>query len=181
MDFNIDRFAFLYGDYQYFQWFKNKTKPNLREALRWKGLNRVGNDKIEKILKRVWDSKNKKIITNNLQFLERGPVTCAFLHHLEEPTKYPILDKNVFTGMRELNPEYERKTNTNISNWETDYIKGYKAFFENFYRQHKKEIHSIKIPFLDGIEREIIRRKILDRALWEYGKMLLGKQESKNC
>ncbi|MFB0553189.1 MAG: hypothetical protein ACETWQ_07735 [Phycisphaerae bacterium] len=169
MLFNIDTFAFLYGDYEYFQWFKNKTKPNLKSVIKWKGLQRTR--LYEKTKNRL---KEGKIVSNGKFFESFKPVTRAFLHHLNDPKGYPILDINVFNAMIDLKPEYRNETTKTMCNWVKDYEKGYKLFFEDLYRNNK---NAIKAPHLDGIELEIIKRRILDRALWEYGKILkLSKQ-----
>jgi len=51
-----------------------------------------------------------------------------------------------------------------------DYLNGYKQFFNNFYKQIEEEIKGR--PSLNGVDEEIIKRRVLDRALWEYGRKL---------
>jgi hypothetical protein len=138
----------------------------------WKGLKRGWRDQLDKRLDEVWDGRNKKIITGKLDRFKNTPVTCAFLHHLDDPIEYPILDTNVFKAMRELDACYNKKTNRNICNWDKDYADGYKEFFQKAYKKHKSEIQSLELPSLKNIGREIIRRRVLDRALWEFGRTL---------
>ena len=187
MDFNINKFAFLYSDYQYFQWFKAKTKRqltyenHLQNVIRWKGLQRRFRAFKEKWAQ--WNQKKQEITINEKSWPDnRAIVTRAFLSHLNNPTEYPILDKYVFEAMRDLKQKYREGTNKNISDWKKDYEGGYKEFFKEFYEECGEKIDSIKIPCLGDLDinKEIIKRRILDRALWEYGQ-ILSKQESKNC
>jgi len=87
-------------------------------------------------------------------------------------TEYPILDSNVFKAMRKLDENYRQMTHANRNSWEweKDYINGYKRFFQEFYQHHEEEINDIQIADIPGVNEEIMRRKILDRALWSYGK-----------
>lgn len=173
MFFDISKFAFMYNDYEYFEWFKAKsrgqlTKKHFKDAVKWKRLRRgqPKKDDLEKIWKR-W----KKLDVRAIEKLPFSIKARVLLLHLKKPTKYPIIDNNVFKAMRTLNSEYKKRTNNNIGKWEKDY-NAYKAFFEETYENYKKEISSIKVPSLGDVDKEIIKRRILDRALWEFGRTL---------
>jgi len=165
MVFEIKKFAFLYGDSEYFLWFqfdpKNKNEENFKKVMKWKGLHRGGSPHVE----RLWhDWQNKTI-----DFYP--PVTRAFLHHLRNPIEWPILDKNVFNAIKKLQPDSEYEAIERPSNWDRDYEKGYKKFFNEFYAENGKQIDSMDLPNIDGIDGEIIKRRVLDRALWEFGRV----------
>jgi len=170
MRFEIGKFAFLYGDYEYFQWFRNKTKANLEKVIRWKKLRRGKPETND-----IWSEKRKDL---NESAIEKVPgsrvVTRAFLFHLRRPLEYPILDPNVFRAMKEIDEDNEYQTHKNIRDWKIDYLNGYKPFFEDFYRARQRKIRSIEMPSIDGFDEEIIKRRILDRALWEYGRTIAG-------
>jgi len=171
---DINKFAFLYNDYEYFQWFrknKNRTDDDLVKVLKWKRLNRMDKEKFKKILKNMWDDKNKTINMQNAQ-QANGVVTKAFLYHLHKPLQYPILDSNVFRAMKDIDKRNIYNTNNSINKWQRDYEQGYRMFFEELYRKNKKAIEAMKVPRLDGVEPEIVKRRILDRALWEFGRTI---------
>jgi len=162
MNFEIKKFAFLYGDYEYFQWFSNKTKENLEKVIKWKRLRRGKPN-----TNRIWDAKRKDLIDKNiLENSKFGVVTRAFLLHLKLPTQYPIFDSNVFKAMFKIKNNKDKKTITSMK----DYDK-YKEFFNKYYEEHKEEIANLNIPDLSNIPKEIIERKFLDRALWEFGRL----------
>ena len=171
MKFEIKKFAFLYGDYAYFRWFKGRTKKDLKNIIIWKGLHR-GKGKLN--VEKIWDEEKKEININD----SFPSVTKAFLHHLKSPLNYPILDKYVFQAMKRLTGN-KYKTNKNISNnWNKDYESSYKQFFNDIYTKYEEEIDSMNLPDLDRIDKEIIKRRVLDRALWEFGKQI---SEAKEC
>jgi len=165
MIFEIKKFAFLYGDSEYFLWFKsdpkNKNEENFKKVIKWKGLHRGGPPRVE----RLWHNWQN----NTIDFYP--PVTRAFLNHLRKPIEWPILDKNVFNAKKELPMGRKYKTNNTICKWEKDYENGYKKFFNKFYAENEKQIDSMDLPDIDGIDREIIKRRVLDRALWEFGRV----------
>ena len=99
-------------------------------------------------------------------------VTRAFLYHLRYPIEWPILDGLVFRAMKELQLGRKYKTNKNISNWKTDYKNGYKEFFNELFIKNERRINSMDFPNIDGVDREIIKRRVLDRALWEFGRCI---------
>jgi len=166
MDFNINKFAFLYGDYQYFQWFREKTEGHLKSVIKWKRLRKGTPDTND-----IWSKKKQDLDEDAIKDIPLSRiVTRAFLFHLKWPTEYPILDSNVFEAMRKLDENYRQMTHANKISWEQDYINGYKRFFQEFYKHHEEEINDIRIADIPGVNEEIIRRKILDRALWSYGR-----------
>lgn len=135
--------------------------------------------KFEELVKKVWDPRGKTVKLSEADKLPpTSIVTRAFLYHLKDPLKYPILDTNVFKAMRDLDACYKKKTNSNIYNWDKDYMCGYKEFFQKTYKKHKSEIQSLELPLLKNVGREIIRMRVLDRALWEFGRTL---GEKKDC
>lgn len=165
-NFGIDLCAFCYNDHEYFDWFKSKKKTivKFKNILRWKGLLRSHKNN----LNFVWQNrKNFDSYTNAL-------VTKVFLKHLYEPKKFPILDRNVWHAMKNLSPKIAESTNKHPSNWRKDYFEGYKKFFDDLYTEMQSKIKcNIKI---NGVDKEIIKMRILDRALWEYGRMLNNNQ-----
>lgn len=176
---DIKKYAFIYGDTEYFEWFRHKAKgdcndEHLKSVMQWKGLHRIRKKKFKDLIKKIWDKGEGKINLNKVDSM--SIVTRAFLHHLQEPTKYPILDVNVFKAMRELNKGKANKTNKHISNWGKDYEKGYTLFFNNLYNNFPK---GIQVPTLDGVLKEITKRRILDRALWEYGRIVSNNKKKK--
>jgi hypothetical protein len=160
-NFNVQQHGFLYVDSEYFRWFanneENRTELMFREMLLWKGLTYyVNNNRFVEI----WNNFNN-------QLLDGYPVvTRVFLNHLHEPTIYPILDKNVWQAMININginglPELP-------ASWEEHYQNHYRNFFNVQYQQ----INGIDFPQINGVDEEIVKRRVLDRALWEYGRML---------
>ncbi len=163
MVFQIYKFAFLYGDSEYFEWFKpnSKTKQNFKNVIKWKGLHRR---LYGLYAERAWDNWQNDTIDSY------PPVTRAFLHHLRDPIEWPILDRFVFDAMKELQIDSKYKAIEKPSNWKRDYENGYKKFFNEFYAKNEKQFDSMDLPNIDGIDREVIKRRILDRALWEFGR-----------
>ncbi|MCK5581436.1 MAG: hypothetical protein KAJ18_09200 [Candidatus Omnitrophica bacterium] len=159
MSFNINRYSFCFNDSEYFNWFADKTEKNLKKIIQWKGLHRV---KLYDNRKDFWNGKS--IVLGN--FNNKKIVTRAFLCHLNDPIEYPILDRFVWKAMRNLTGN---GTNKHFYEWQRDYEKTYIPFFNGLYKEHQKSISYIK---LKGINVKIIKRRILDRALWEYGRML---------
>jgi len=74
--------------------------------------------------------------------------------------------------MRALNNKIEKKTTSNYSN--SDYENYYKPFFNDKYNSIKSTINA---PFIMNVKTEIVKRRILDRALWLYGKILNNNQQ----
>lgn len=158
--FEINKYAFLCGDYEYFQWFSKKTKETLEKVIKWKKL-RAGKPDINKI----WNEKEHDLDENAIKNLRFGIVTRAFLFHLKWPNEFPIFDHNVFKAMTLL----ENTKKKNITN-KKDYD-DYKDFFKKYYEKHKNEIENLNFPDLSGVPKYIIERKVLDRALWEFGRI----------
>lgn len=107
MCFDVNEFAFLYGDYEYFAWFAEKSKEHLEMAIIWKRL-RGGQAAVN--INAIWNEQEQNI---NIEAIERGKhpvVTRAFLFHLADPIEYPIFDSNAHRAMREHDEEY--RTNT---------------------------------------------------------------------
>jgi len=165
--FNPNFHSFLYGDYEYFAWFatphNQRTMQMFKRVLRWKGLTR-GIGRIGGIdnIWAGWQANDDFANFDN----DRRLVTRVFLLHLREPTEYPILDKWVWCAYRTLSGEIDqngRRIVNTPTNWERHY-EGYRAFFNVRYGEH---------PQIDGVDEEIIKKRILDRALWEYGRIPL--------
>lgn len=158
MCFDLNMAAFFYNDSEYFNWFAEPNEENLEKIIRWKRLNRNN----------LFDERNnfwngESIVIDNLN--NYSIVTRAFLCHLYDPIEYPILDPCVWKAMRNLEGN---GINQNFNEWEGDYLGIYVPFFNNRY----KEQDLINCPQVDGVDIEIVRRRMLDRALWEYGRML---------
>ena len=157
---NVNSWGFRYQDSEYFEWFsaQDKSKEMFLAMLKWKGLNR----RIEENL--AWERWQSG------HFEKCQPVTRAFLHHLRAPQEYPLLDRYVWRAMKHLSRETGETTNKNACNWKKDYLDGYKTFFDGLYAESCNDIQcSIKIS---GVDMGIQKRRILDRALWEYGRLL---------
>ncbi len=45
MCFDVNKFAFLYGDYEYFAWFAEKSREHLEMAIKWKRLGKSESDR----------------------------------------------------------------------------------------------------------------------------------------
>ena len=165
MQIDINQWAFKYHDSEYLEWFssKRKTKEIFYKMLKWKLLHRrINKDKAWK----NWKKGN---------FDSYKLVTKAFLHHLKCPENYPILDKNVWGAFREIKGGINgRKIVKKPTNWENHYINGYKNFFDELYREIEDKIKSTYE--IKGVNIEIIKRRILDQALWEYGRLLNNGQ-----
>jgi hypothetical protein len=170
MEFEIATWAFMFNDYPYFQWFRKRTRTNLNRVIKWKRLRRAQPTPNE--IDAVWNENNHDLDENQIEQLPFSMVARAFLFHLKRPILYPILDSNAFRAMRKLSENYREITHAHRNNWEwePDYTNGYRQFFQEFYQDHKQEINAIQVPHIQGINEEIIRRRILDRAVWAYGR-----------
>lgn len=165
MNFDITEWSFSYQDYEYFEWLRNPSFDSFKNVIRWKGLNRRGQLHTSS-LKNFW--KADQIDLDRADILPL--VSRAFLYHLSYPAKYPIIDRNVWTAMRDIYPDIAAKTkNITCRTWDKDYIGTYKAFFARFYRQNRANIKCERIP---GIKQDLVKMRVLDRALWEYGRRL---------
>jgi len=73
--------------------------------------------------------------------------------------------------MRILTPEIANRTPENPNNvqFEAHYLGEYQTFFDRLY---ENERYAIIAPQIDGVDNEIVKRRVLDRALWLYGKSL---------
>ena len=161
MSFDIKQFSFCFNDSEYFNWFANPNEGNLKNIIKWKGLNRNN----------LFDNRNdfwngQKIFTENLDVENDKIVTNAFIYHLSAPLEFPIIDQFAWKAMRKLK---RNNTNKYFYKWDRDYLEIYIPFFNELYKKHKYEIKHIKIK---GVKAEIIKRRMLDRAIWEYGRML---------
>ncbi len=168
MNFEIVIWAFIFSDYDYFKWFGERTRGNLIRVIKWKRLRRA--KPTPENIDALWNENNHDIDENETERRPFSIVTRAFLFHLKWPIEYPILDSNTFKAMRILDENYNYQRHANITNWEQDYMRGYRQFFQEFYQDHQEEINNIEIPHINGVNKEIIKRKILDRALWAYGR-----------
>ena len=171
---NTNSYCFVFGDLRYFDWFKNgehfedNKVERFRNVLVWKRLiyytsnNRLGN---------TW---NDSQIAN----LDAYPVVArAFLNHLREPLTFPIFDKHVWRAMRVLTPEIANFTPDDPKNvqFEEHYLGEYQSFFDRLY---ENESDIIIAPQIDGVDNEIVKRRVLDRALWLYGKILDNNRQT---
>lgn len=170
---NINSYGFVFGDLKYFDWFKNGEHfedceiERFRNTLVWKRLIQYASNN------RLYDTWNDYQIGN----LDAYPViTRAFLNHLRNPTRFAIFDKHVWKATRDLNPEIANRTPENPNNvqFEAHYWVEYQAFFDHLY---ENERHNIIAPQIDGVDNEIVKRRVLDRSLWLYGKILGNNQQ----
>lgn len=164
--FNVGNDAFQYQDYEYFQWFKAKTPDNLKLIIKWKKLHRINLFDYCKIER---DSR-RAILDSSINSL----ITIVFINHLNEPLENPLLDRFVWQAMKKLDNDIANRTNKNPSNINKDYYNGYKTFFGKQYESCKNRIQYTQIP---SIRDELIKRRVLDRALWEYGRKSVGLSE----
>ncbi|MFA5239063.1 MAG: hypothetical protein WC476_05055 [Phycisphaerae bacterium] len=159
--------SFLYCDYEYFAWFGGNPEgieDRFVAIFRWKGLHRAYNPYD------VWgDWNNWDENTINGYSL----VTRVFLNHLREPIKFPILDKNVWVAAKQLKPDISSRKNY----IEEDY-EAYRSFFNELYRNNKDNINC---PAVQNISKKIVKRRVLDRVLWEYGRILLADNLARNA
>jgi hypothetical protein len=171
-EFNFEEFGFIYADFPYFNWFRQRTERTLRAVWQWKGLNwgptRLGDGGIP--LERIWNGQG--LVVDGFDGLPL--VTRAFLHHLHDPVPFPILDKYVWVAMRQMKPVGGRLPRT-PAHWENHYRKYYIPFFGDLYQERGREIDSMNVPQIGAVDDEIVRRRVLDRALWTYGKIIEGK------
>ena len=135
------KFAFLYGDCEYFQWFVKKTKENLKNVIKWKKLRR-GNPNIDTI----WSEQKQDLDENAITNLRFGIVTRAFLFHLKWPTKYPIFDTSVFRAMKKIKGEMPKDKNIYIKDEED--CRRYREFFNKYFQDNEGEITSKNFPIL---------------------------------
>jgi hypothetical protein len=172
-EFNFEDFGFIYPDYPYFHWFRQRTEDTLRAVWQWKGLHygraQLGDGGIP--LGRIWNGQ--ELVVQGLDNFN-GVVTRAFLHHLHEPVKFPILDRYVWAAMRRMRPALGRLPQT-PTHWDNHYRRYYIPFFNDLYQKHGRQIGIMNVPQIDGVDHEIVRRRVLDRALWTYGKIIERK------
>jgi len=171
-EFDIRLHSFLYCDYEYFAWFatpdNDRTMEMFERVLRWKRLTRgigaIGG--VANIWAR-WQAND-----NFANLGDPRLVTRVFLLHLRSPIEYPIFDTNVWKAMRTLAPQIAQRTpeNSRDAQFEEDYINEYIPFFTEQYMDVPADI---VLPPVNRVDPEIIRRRILDRALWEYGRIPL--------
>jgi len=170
---NINSYGFVFGDLKYFDWFKNGEHfedneiERFRNALVWKRLIYYTSNN------RLYNTWNDYQIGN----LDAYPVvTRAFLNHLRDPIRFAIFDKHVWKAMRILTTEIANciPENPNNVQFETHYLGEYQTFFDHLY---ENERYAIITPQIDGVDNEIVKRRVLDRALWLYGKILDNNQQ----
>lgn len=160
LDF-INAYSFYYSDGEYFEWFRNPNEENFDAIVKWKRLNRIsGRFNIE--FDNIWQEGvfNEEFV-NNLELVSR-----VFLLHLNNPNEYPLFDRYVWWALRTIQNNNALPKNTN--SW-TKYIRIYKPFFEDMFNLHQ---NNIQIPEIDNVNTETVKRRIVDRALWEYGRTL---------
>jgi len=56
MCFDVNKFAFLYGDYEYFAWFAEKSRQHLEMVIRWKRLRR-GQAAAVNLIDAIWNEQ----------------------------------------------------------------------------------------------------------------------------
>lgn len=166
-EFDIRLHSFLYCDYEYFAWFaipdNDRTMEMFRRVLRWKRLTRrigaIGG------VANIWIRWQA-----NDDFADLTLVTRVFLLHLRNPVDYAIFDTNVWKAMRTLEPQIAHRTpeDSRDAQFEEHYINEYLPFFATRYDDFPADIGW---PPVNGVDPEIIKRRILDRALWEYGRI----------
>jgi len=172
-EFNFEEFGFIYADCPYFNWFRQGTEDTLRAVWIWKGLHRaatrLGDGGIP--LERIWNGQ--KLVVHGLDTFN-GVVTRAFLHHLHRPVQFPILDRYVWLAMRQMKPEWGRlpKALDGRDHYDRYYTRYYIPFFDGLYENCSREIDNMNVPQIAGVDPEIVRRRVLDRALWTYGKVI---------
>jgi hypothetical protein len=168
-DLNFEEFGFIYADYPYFDWFRRRTEPALRAVWIWKDLHRGATYlRDEGIalrdrgipLSHIWNGQ--ELVVGGFAGLPL--ITCAFLHHLHEPEKFPIFDKYVWLAMRQMRPDW-RLPKAPDWDWERHYRR-YICFFNDFFEKCK----IVGVPQIADVDDAIVRRRVLDRALWTYGK-----------
>ncbi len=169
---NIYSYSFLYQDVAYFDWFKEG--------------NHVRNDEIERFRAIIiW--KRLPIYAQHAQLIkiwknfQRGQinkyplVTRVFLKHLRYPKEYPIFDKYVWNAMRKLRQDVVQRTPENSQKAQDGHYENeYMPFFNQLYTDNKD---NIVCPQIDGVCEEIVKRRVFDRALWEYGRLLNNGQQ----
>lgn len=161
-EYGIPLYAFYYSDYEYFQWFRKKNAQNYKRVVTWKGLYR--NPDIRGLYEYIWPDGEfcEQYVADNF----RTPVTRAFICHLERPLECPILDVNVWTAMRDLDDnaaDLPQKPAT----WQ--HYDRYRNFFGGHLAAHANDIPVA--PIIQGLAEEHLRHRMVDRALWEYGRV----------
>lgn len=167
LQFNLNLHSFLYSDYEYFAWFatpeENRTLSMFERMLRWKRLTRsIGDVNV------AWANWR-----NGNHVEHAGLVTRVFLCHLQDPIGRPILDRWVWlayirlTGGTDRNGKKIVKTPKNSKR----HYESYKKFFNELYAQLDNDFG--QPPQIQGVDEEIIKMRILDRALWEFGRIPL--------
>jgi hypothetical protein len=165
LDMNFDIFWTRFSNKNYFEWFTGlQTKEKLRKVLIWKRLLSYSREGL--LLDKIWED----YLSNN--FESYSVITYAFLKHLKYPKFYPIFDRHVWDTVRYLRTNIKRKTEKEREkkNYEIYYV----PFFNNLYERIKERTD---IPYIKGIDRIIVVRALLDRALWMVGKILEGQNE----
>jgi len=159
LQFDVNLHPFLYSDYEYFAWFAGINNTQGQQArfeavFRWKGLHRAYDPQA------AWNDWNNGAI----QYYPL--VTRVFLQHLREPQKYPLFDINVWKAARRMDEHIRNNAPENYR--DGDYQEYYVPFFNERYEQVQQ---NIVCPQIDGVDEEIVKRRVLDRALWEFGRM----------
>jgi hypothetical protein len=171
---NINAYGFVFGDLKYFDWFKSREHfedneiNRFRNALVWKRLiYYAGDDNF----RQTWRDFQSG------QFNAYPVVSRAFLNHLKNPLTFPIFDKHVWKAMRMLNPDIANRTPENPKDieFEPHYLREYQAFFNHLYEENNNNFNA---PQISGVDEQIVKRRVLDRALWLYGKILTGNQRT---
>lgn len=155
-DFNVNLFSFYYSDFEYFEWFRNRNQMNFNKIIVWKKLHR-----------RNRPTYNYTWINSNFQpnYVNGFPsVTRAFLNHLNSPITFPIFDRNVWKAMIIITGNNQLPVST--GRWE-HYEQVYMPFFNDLYNTHQNDT---QVPNIDGVDIEIVQRRIIDRALFEFGR-----------
>ncbi len=161
MCFSLTENAFLYADHEYFDWFRNPNADTLKAVLKWKGLHRAGYTN-DKTIEHIWGENG----LNQATFNKYSLVTRVFLHHLNSPTTRPILDRYAWKAMKLLQPQHLGLPIVPTS-WENHYLEYYVPFFNQEYEAHGDALNEY---VLDGVDVGIVKRRVLDRALFEYGR-----------
>jgi len=171
---NINSYGLIFGDLKYFDWFKtgrhfeDNKKRRFRNVLIWKGL--IYYVKNGKVKEKIWkDFQNGQI--------DKYPiVTQAFLKHLSCPIQFPILDKHVWRAMRDLRPEISERVPISPEKNDFDFDEHYLKIYGTFFNKLRNKKNGINYTQIDDVDDEIVKGRILDRALWLYGKILNNNQ-----
>ncbi len=155
----INRYSFCYNDSEYWNWFgTEKNALSFGQIIKWKGLHRR-KDPLQ--YQKIW--VNGVFHENYVKSFSL--VTRAFLYHLDKPQEYPIFDRLVWLVMRKQDQSNNLPKHT--EDW-NKYIKHYVPFFNDLFSRNKMNIHIHKI---DNVDIEIVKRRMIDRALWEFSRV----------